>query len=159
MSRAWAFAAVFLTSVAGGCARTVVYRLGGGKDDRAPARIDVRADARHGFVLEVSELDGPTSAETVLCSAPLYSIEEAAQLIEVAPGTYGLLVKAERLSPPLAFPLRGEGVLEEGRCYRPAMDCDGPSIDADACHLQLEPVTCGVRWLPRRMQAHGVRAC
>jgi hypothetical protein len=137
------------------CARAVIYSCGA---PAANARVDVRALADHNYNLEIVHVDGPGRGG--MCSAPAYPIGEEATLIELGSGNYRLLAKAEDTAAPYAFPLRGQVSVEAGRCYVPAMTCDGAArFDALTCRLVLKPTACASHLLPRRVMVRGMSGC
>ncbi|HEY7371787.1 MAG TPA: hypothetical protein VIF57_06380 [Polyangia bacterium] len=137
----------------------VIYVGGSSGPGQAMARIDVHAPGTRGHALEVMHAHGPTNVRYGYCAPPSYSFGEDADLIELQPGTYRLTAKAERLSPPSAFPAVGDATVEGGRCYAPVMTCDGAATDGDACHLSLTPKACAPLRSPRRINLPSVLPC
>ena len=123
------------------------------------AVVDVRAAAEGGYTLEVMRADGPEQDKMGYCSPPRYAFDEDAQLIELPPGTYGLMAKAERLSIPDAFPVEGAVTVAAGACYTPAMVCRGRAPDAGVCRLTLTPKRCPAVDSARRVVVNGIANC
>jgi len=148
-----------LATLASACARPIIYACGHLSASPPPATVDVRAAADRGYALEIVHVDGPGRGSTY-CSPPAYGIGEDASLIELRDGEYALLAKAQDTASPYAFPLGGQVSVESGRCYVPAMTCDGPARpDATVCRLVLKNTACASRWLPRRVVLSGVSGC
>jgi len=140
------------------CARSVIYDCGHYPASAAVARVEVRARADSHYELEIVHVDGPEHGG--MCSPAAYAIGEEATLVEMGGGHYAMLAKAEDGATPYAFPLRGNVLVEPGRCYVPAMTCDGDAHpDALTCRLVLKPTACASRWLPRRVVLQGMSAC
>ena len=137
----------------------IIYVGGASRPDQAMARIDVHAPGTRGHALEVMQAHGPTNARYGHCAPPSYTFGEDADLIELQPGTYGLTAKAERLSPPSAFPAVGDVTVEGGRCYAPVMICEGAATDGAACRLSLVPKACATLRAPRRITLPSVLPC
>src|SRR6185369_6952412 len=103
---------------------------------------DVRASGTRRHALQMMHAHGPKRGLPGHCGPPSYAFADDADLIELKPGTYTLTAKAERPSPPSAFPAVGDVTVEGGLCYAPVMTCDGDATDGDACHLSLAPKAC-----------------
>jgi hypothetical protein len=153
-----AFFLFLLATLASACARPIIYTCGHMSASPPPATVDVRAAADRAYALEIVHVDGPGRGG--MCSPPAYAIGEDASLIELRDGEYALLAKAQDTASPYAFPLRGRVSVDPGRCYVPAMTCDGAARpDATVCRLVLKNTACAGRWLPRRVVLSGVSAC
>ncbi|HEY4183502.1 MAG TPA: hypothetical protein VGP07_00470 [Polyangia bacterium] len=139
----------------------IIYACGvRGGEGPAIARVEVRALAKRGYELEVMHVDGPVHETQGMCSLPAYAIAEEATLIEVPPGTYALLAKAQDTASPYAFPLRGQVTVEGGHCYVPRMTCSGVAPpDGVVCKLELELRACARLESPRRISLPGRVNC
>ena len=98
--------------------------------------------------LAVVGVTGPDSDATSVCKSWNYRIAEDRDVMWAWPGGYQMTARVARVGYSDSF-ISGRVTVEEGKCYRPAMSCDGPVWEAASCRLTLEPKTCEAVWFPQ----------
>jgi hypothetical protein len=134
----WSVAAV----VGAGCVHMRTYVVGRrvGSDDFAL----VTARAASGEVAVVGAT-GPDSDATATCSSLSYRIGNDATHLHMWPGTYRIDASVSRTEGRPKFFITGRITVEPGKCYVPAMTCDGLVRDAATCRLAVTATECESR--------------
>ena len=146
-------------AIGAGCTRTDIVMVGRYKPNPYGGNVAARvADAARALV--VVGVTGPDSDATPTCKDWSYSIGAHAERIYAYPGGYRMSARVSRVGQP-DFVISGRVAVEDGRCYLPAMTCEGPIQNARSCRLILERETCPTVWFPRMKypDSHPTRRC